>query len=424
MVVALVGCGTQGEKKGLINGIANSTALEGSASTVSLEEYASDTESEEGIDPEEGSVDEVSDAELEAMIAEATANAKANANATESNAANSEVSTADASLENASYDYSSKNKKKKNRKKNKKYNKKNKYNNNYNNDNYNSKNSYNNNSKNSYNSSKNNKYNNGKNYQSDASRQSREYDTDDTDSELLLQLLPVATRSVESQVLHRKGYVTSYNKSTKLPNWTMWHLTKSHTYGNVQRNSVKFHEDYEVMSPRADNNDYYNSRYDRGHMCPAGDNKWNATAMNDCFLFTNMCPQNHNLNTGAWNDLEILCRAWARKYGDIYIVCGPLLSSGQHKTVGPHKVVVPERFYKVVLRLGSDPAAIGFIYKNQSAKRGVDGYYCSVDEVEAQTGLDFFSGLKDELEKRVEANGNINKWYVPSYIGKDKRNNR
>jgi len=261
-------------------------------------------------------------------------------------------------------------------------------------------------------------------YQSEVSEST---DSDDTDSyykkkknknynegysvkQDLENLLPKINKDVQSQILYRTGYITSYNKDTKLPNWTMWHLTKAHSTGNSQRKNAKFHDDYDVPSPRATNNDYYNSRYDRGHMCPAGDNKWSSDAMNDCFLFTNMCPQNHNLNTGAWNDLEMQCRYWARRYGDIYIVCGPLLDDGDHKKVGRNKVVVPERFYKVVLRLGNDPAAIGFIYENKGSERGIKQYACSVDDVEEITGIDFFSGLSDGLENKLESKYDTYDW--------------
>jgi len=355
----LMACGGKEGQKAQVAGIANASAMQSASnnSTMTLEEYASDTETDEAAD--------------DAFDPEATETRTSN------------------------YQYDDNDKKqsyrKKNRKKQKKY-KKNNYNN------------YNNN--NNYRSSKNNSRSD---YDSRNDQNYFEKATADYQS-MLNNLLPRQTRSVESKVLHRKGYVTSYNSNTKLPNWTMWYLTKNHTYGSSQRSSAKFHEDYDVPGPRADNNDYYNSRYDRGHMCPAGDNKWDPTAMNDCFLFTNMCPQNHNLNTGAWNDLEITCRGWARRYGMIYIVCGPLLSNGTHKTVGPHKVVVPEKFYKVVLRLGSEPAALGFIYENQSSKRGLEKYVVSVDEVERLTGLDFFPGLKDQLENRIEAKANLDDW--------------
>ena len=147
--------------------------------------------------------------------------------------------------------------------------------------------------------------------------------------------IPAPLKDRSEQILYRKGYTTSYNQQTKTPNWVAWHLTNAHTKGPHQRSQEVFAEDMNVKSPRATNNDYYNSRYDRGHMCPAGDNKWDRQAMTESFLFTNICPQNHGLNKYEWNDLEILCREWAQRYGAIDIVCGPLFGAADpedHRT--------------------------------------------------------------------------------------------
>lgn len=227
------------------------------------------------------------------------------------------------------------------------------------------------------------------------------------DDKLVMQTSPKGT---PEQILKRTGYVASYNKTTLLPNWVAWHLTAERTEGSAKRSGVDFAEDTEVPEPRATDWDYYNSGYDRGHMCPAADNKWSKKAMEESFLFTNMCPQNGNLNRGDWNEMEMACRKWAKKYGDLYIVCGPILYKGKHKTIGKNKVVVPEAFFKVVLRTGDDPQAIGFIYKNTSGNRPKDSYVNTVDEVERITGIDFFPSLPDNVEKNVEATADIANW--------------
>ncbi len=229
----------------------------------------------------------------------------------------------------------------------------------------------------------------------------------EADDKLVMQTSPKGT---PEQILRRTGYVASYNKTTLLPNWVAWHLTAERTEGNAKRSDVDFAEDTEVPEPRATDWDYYNSGYDRGHMCPAADNKWSKKAMEESFLFTNMCPQNGNLNRGDWNEMEMACRKWAKKYGDLYIVCGPILYKGKHKTIGKNKVVVPEAFFKVVLRTGDDPQAIGFIYKNTSGNRPKDSYVNTVDEVERITGIDFFPSLPDDVEKKVEAMADIANW--------------
>ena len=187
-----------------------------------------------------------------------------------------------------------------------------------------------------------------------------------------------------------------------MPNWVAWCLTAEHTAGKYKRPGKAFHEDEDVPKPRAVDWDYYNSGYDRGHMCPAADNKWSADAMYESFLFTNMCPQNHILNVGDWNEMENQCRRWAREYGEVYIVCGPILFKQKHKTIGKNKVVVPESFFKVVLRMQPSPKAIGFIYRNTDGNRPKDAYVNSVDEVERITGMDFFPALPDDIENEIE----------------------
>lgn len=222
--------------------------------------------------------------------------------------------------------------------------------------------------------------------------------------------IPAKLSGRPEQILKREGYTASYNKDLKIPNWVAWHLTASHAAGKYKRAGVKFHEDEEVAEPRVVDWDYARSGYDRGHMCPSGDNKWSERAQEQSFLFTNMCPQDHGLNIGDWNEMENQCRRWAKDYGDIYIVCGPILYKGKHKTIGKDKVVVPEAFFKVVLCMKGVPKAIGFIYKNEDGNRPKGDYVNTVDQVERITGIDFFTSLPDNIEKKVEAEADLNDW--------------
>ena len=145
-------------------------------------------------------------------------------------------------------------------------------------------------------------------------------------------------------------------------------------------------------------------------MCPAGDNKWNEKAMYESFSLVNVCPQNANLNSGLWNSIEIDCRRWARQYGDIYIVCGPVFLNREHETIGANGVFVPEAFFKVVLCLNGIPKALGIIVRNTNGNNKRDLYYNSIDQVERITGIDFFTALPDELEKIIESDVDMNLW--------------
>ena len=210
-------------------------------------------------------------------------------------------------------------------------------------------------------------------------------------------------------IKRRFAYTVSYNHNTRQPNWVAWTLTRAHASGKLKRGD--FEDDMDMPSPKGTKADYFNTGFDRGHLCPAGDNKWSQKAMDECFLMTNMCPQTHALNAGVWNSIEQQCRTWAKKYGKVYIVCGPIFLNKQHRKLGKNKVVVPDAFFKVILRTGKNPQAIGFICRNQSAK-GLQkkDFVNSIDEVERITGYDFFSKLPDNVERKIEAKADLSNW--------------
>ena len=230
--------------------------------------------------------------------------------------------------------------------------------------------------------------------------------------------VPAKTNGIQELLLKRDAFWVSYNKDRKIPNWVAWHLTAAHTRGNNQRDDMLFTEDSEVPYPRATDDDYYSSHYDRGHMCPAGDNKWDRRALTQSFKFSNICPQNHSLNKGDWNDLEIQCRYWAREMGDIYIVTGPIFYNGVKKTIGRNQVAVPDAFFKVILCDNGKAKAIGFIYPNRGGHKEMKEYVRSVDEIERITGIDFFPKLEDSLEGKLESatkDNMVNQWKVYLY---------
>ena len=220
---------------------------------------------------------------------------------------------------------------------------------------------------------------------------------------------PAPLKGKSEIILNRKGYTVSYNKKNKIPNWVAWHLTSDHADG-VYKRTGGYQEDTEVPKPRATKEDYDSTRWSHGHMCPAADNKWDKKAMTESNLLTNICPQDRSLNSGLWNALERNCRKWAIEYGDLYIVCGPVLLNKEHETIGENMIVVPEAFFKVILCLKPKPRAIGFVIRNNEGKKKRDQYINTVDEVERITGIDFFPVLPDEIEKEVEAYANIEDW--------------
>lgn len=240
--------------------------------------------------------------------------------------------------------------------------------------------------------------------------------TNETQSVIILDStaieIPRLISKLPEQILCRIGYTTSYNNETKNANWVAWHLTSEHTDGEWSRKGIPYIVDEEIEGPRQELSDWYghNLPIDHGHMCPAGDNKWDEQAMIQSFLLSNMCPQNSSLNQGDWEELESRCRGWARHYGDVYITCGPIFYNDNYCTIGENAVGVPDAFFKVVLCLTKNPKALGFIYPNSGEHHKLSSYIHTVDEIESITGIDFFYNLPDDIEEKVESNANLNNW--------------
>ena len=214
--------------------------------------------------------------------------------------------------------------------------------------------------------------------------------------------IPQISNGRQGQIIQRSGYTLSYNDKTRTPQWVAWELTKEETRGNEERND-EFLPDPQVIGTQVVTYDYSRSGYDRGHMAPAGDMKWNRQAMQESFYMSNICPQDHNLNTEDWNNLEMKSREWARRYGKVYIVCGPIYTGKRNEYIGEHRVKVPDAFFKVILINDSrKQCALGFYFENEAGERPLKDYITSVDQIEKMTGLDFFSTLPDDLENQLE----------------------
>ena len=214
--------------------------------------------------------------------------------------------------------------------------------------------------------------------------------------------IPVITNGKQGQILQRTGYTLSYDSKNKTPQWVAWELTKEETKGKEER-STEFFPDPDVTGTQVVTYDYSHSGYDRGHMAPAGDMKWSKQAMQESFYMSNICPQDHNLNTEDWNDLEMKTREWARRYGKVYIVCGPIYNGKRNEYIGEHRIKVPDAFFKVILiNNNNKQCAMGFLFENEAGERPLEEYLMPVDEIEKLTGMDFFSALPDELEDHLE----------------------
>lgn len=223
--------------------------------------------------------------------------------------------------------------------------------------------------------------------------------------QLMQVVLPDNLKSVRC---HYRGFTSHFNPDFHIPNVVIYELTVDEADGTLPRYKNFITDDR--VEGCATPDDYSYSGYDRGHMAPAGDMKWDKDAMRESFYMTNICPQAKSLNTGAWNKLESRVREWAKRDSALIVASGPILGDSM-PTIGDSKVTVPPRFFKILLASHAvPPRAIAFIYDNARATGSLEQHAVSVDVVEEATGIDFFSALPDEVEDAIEAQCDFRQW--------------
>lgn len=219
----------------------------------------------------------------------------------------------------------------------------------------------------------------------------------------------------EEVVVH-PGHMLVYSEPHEQARWVAHIAVPDLIAGNLARID-SFLPDPLVKTGTAVTADYWNSGYDRGHLVPSADMRWNLEALQATYLYSNISPQKPELNRATWAELE----DWVRRYVNhskrrVFVVTGPVLRDGlptMQKADRKNEVSIPELFWKVVADLDGDrPQAIAFVMRNAAQEYPPISYAVSVDSVEALTGLDLFHALPDDVESRIEAMREPKDWYA------------
>jgi len=232
-------------------------------------------------------------------------------------------------------------------------------------------------------------------------------------------------------LLTRPEYVASYNRYRNAPNWVAWRVTAG-DLGATGRTRTRFAPDpllpagvYRVLD-----GDYAGSGYDRGHLCPSASRTSDEGSNAATFYTTNIVPQRHDLNAGAWENLEAWTHRMVRSGWDAFVVAGgvwPASCATWQRAAPPgpecpsvgrsldpaRRVAVPLSTWKVVVLVppGSGPEAVTAqspvvaVDMPNDGSAGADWrrYVTTVDAVEARTGYELLGNVSAALQRWVEA---------------------
>uniref|UniRef100_A0A2K6A0U1 Nuclease EXOG, mitochondrial n=2 Tax=Mandrillus leucophaeus TaxID=9568 RepID=A0A2K6A0U1_MANLE len=206
------------------------------------------------------------------------------------------------------------------------------------------------------------------------------------------------------------NHALSYDQAKRVPRWVLEHISKSKIMGDADRKHCKFKPDPNIPPTfSAFNEDYVGSGWSRGHMAPAGNNKFSSKAMAETFYLSNIVPQDFDNNSGYWNRIEMYCRELTERFEDVWVVSGPLTlpqtrSDGKkvvsYQVIGEDNVAVPSHLYKVILArrssVSTEPLALGaFVVPNEAIgfQPQLTEFQVSLQDLEKLSGLVFFPHL-------------------------------
>ena len=214
------------------------------------------------------------------------------------------------------------------------------------------------------------------------------------------------------------NYSVEWDTVKRSNRWSAYEIYASNRVWdkNVPRYEAKKGEDQYPTDPdlhcstawTVDNDPFWRSGYDHGHLCPSADRRNTKQQQYQTFYLTNMMPQNSVFNSGVWANME----NWVRNQistgskDTLYVVRGGTIDNpSQYEAQTVHGMIIPKYYYMAVLMKNSSGyRAMGFWIEHKASKdTNLSKYVVNIDTLEQLTGIDFFCNLPDEIENHVES---------------------
>lgn len=232
------------------------------------------------------------------------------------------------------------------------------------------------------------------------------------------------------------NYCVEWDASLKTQRWSCYIMTTGYK-GNAGRysptdGSRQYPWDPNLpVADRWEQDDFVQSGFDHGHICPSADRQYSTEANKQTFYMTNMQPQYGKFNQKIWAEMEGMVRSWTPKgAADTLFVCkgGTVDKESQIIKRLNNRMIVPKYFYMALLLKSKTSSGFSYRamafwienenkdltatdeYKQQGKSAFLKQYVITIDDLEQRTGIDFFCNLADEKENSVENSVNTAAW--------------
>ena len=215
------------------------------------------------------------------------------------------------------------------------------------------------------------------------------------------------------RVLRNQGYVVGYDEIRRTPAWVAYRLFDVQEEPQSSARPTAFLVDGRSLA-QVRSEDYTGSGFDRGHLAPNYGiaRCYGPQAQEGTFLMTNIVPQRHAFNAGVWKKLEMREAVnFPGRCREIWVLTGPVFRNSPAREL-PSGLPVPDAFYKIVLdEQDGRVRALSFLFDhNADEGRPLADFLCSIDQIEALTGLDFCPQLPETVQRELESQVSTRCW--------------
>ena len=222
------------------------------------------------------------------------------------------------------------------------------------------------------------------------------------------------------------NYSLEWDNSKIANRFTCYQMNSRNSASIITDRANSFREDEELPeATRSTLEDYKNSGFSRGHLCPSADRRATADEEDQTYFLSNMQPQYQSHNGAQWSNLENDVRTIAESAtcDTLYVVKAATIEdvlldgntqTGLRSEMCNNRLIVPKYFYMALLAYNKSSntyQAMGiWTYHYYATSEKQNAQYITIDELEQRTGIDFFCNLPDDIEESVESTLTTTYW--------------
>lgn len=216
--------------------------------------------------------------------------------------------------------------------------------------------------------------------------------------------------AVDQQVIERPYYTIRYGGKVKQSLWLAYKINSDSLQLPQYRFQQNLKKDPRVKSGVTSPSDFRKTKSETGLLAPPQHFAYSEFALEQLNYTSLFSPFAADFEAGAWSLLNDQMISWGSQNGEVHVVRGPIFDQNPKRNQAG--IAIPRAIFTIVLDMRRPQLkGIGFILPNGKNELPLSNYAVSIDEIEQQTGLDFFPTISAELQNHLEKYIDLSAWF-------------